>query len=92
MCVCVCVCVCDGTPSPYYTQCAIDKTHLVESFNEVTIVLNITALDGQICSLPVPDCHHHDDEDNDDDHHDDKENGQCVIKYILQRTLHDINL
>ena len=40
---------------------------LVIAFNDVAMELNVTGLDGAVCSLPVEECHdedHHDDEDH----------------------------
>ena len=58
----------------YTVQCAVDVMQLVLAFNEVAEELNVTGLDGELCSLPVPKCDHHDDDqhdDGDEDHHDD---------------------
>ena len=56
-------------------QCDINKMQLVRAFNDVAEELNITGLDGELCSLPVPECEYHDDDDEDhhgdEDHHDD---------------------
>ena len=51
-------------------QCVVNKMKLVVAFNEVAAELNVTGVDGELCSLPVPQCHHH---ANDDDHHEDDE-------------------
>jgi hypothetical protein len=53
--------------------CAVRKSQLVGAFNEVAEELNLTGADGQVCYLPVPECHHHDDDE--EDHHDDKDEG-----------------
>ena len=56
-------------------QCALGRSQLVEAFNQVAAELNLTGLDGNICSLPVPECRHHDDDEEEEgDHHgDDKD-------------------
>ena len=46
---------------------------LVIAFNNVAIELNVTGLDGAVCSLPVEECHDEDHHDNEDDHDDEVE-------------------
>ena len=57
--------------SSFLHQCTVDRKQLLLAFNEVAQELNVTGVDGSICSLPVVECHHHDnDDDDEEDHHD----------------------
>ena len=50
----------------------MDRKQLLLAFNEVAQELNVTGVDGSICSLPVVECHHHDNDDYVEDHHDNR--------------------
>ena len=58
--------------SSFLHQCTVDRKQLLLAFNEVAQELNVTGVDGSICSLPVVECHHHDNDDDVEDHHDNR--------------------
>ena len=61
---------------------------LVMAFNDVAMELNVTGMDGAVCSLPVKECHddkgHHDSKDHQgDDHHDDEDHEESGMRLVL---------
>ena len=77
---------------------------LVIGFNDVAVELNVTGMDGAVCSLPVKECHddkgHHDNDDHqgDDDevqdHHDNEDHEESGMRLVLHSdpTCNEISL
>ena len=49
---------------------------LVIAFNDVAMELNVTGMDGAVCSLPVKECH-------DEDHHDNEDHEESGMRLVL---------